>query len=673
MYPSTKFQIVDNSDIDQLTVPEDNGLDRPVFMQVFSADKGPEEWQNGIMGQDFYKLYGETPSFNKHGQPLCQAAAIINEGGRLLCKRVVDDEATLASVIVTAVVSKDYKPAEDADGNYVYTKTDGTTTTDKDDPDIDTSIITPGLEQYPGVVPKQVANVDLEYRDLASSNILTANGASTRAYLDGTVANAIESSLGHANTPAVAGADHDEFPLFVITDNGRGVSNKKIKILADTSAARPVDYIKYILYVNEGSTNLESMEFTFTDDVVELQRNLYLEQRIKSGSKQIRFKAFPSEIEAFVADVADIANIDIDEFRHADILNGLDLYGRSYDTIRMGYVKNVGDTTATPVNAFEALKSTNGVSLTGGDNGLFANAPMKSPTYATLVANAFSGISSAGDGDMIFDLDNTRVDVVFDADYPARVKRLIEGFVTFREDVFYFRDMGKNLESLRQIMNVDADNLKSRLCASYENSWNIIEPFSKKEVTVTCTYSLAQRFVKHFLDGRYRPFCGQLYSVTFPEVIEGTVNFIPKIVPDGTGILPDLGGDQKQIIDDARINYCGYYNGVLTMETDYTSQQRYTQLSWLHNVLLIQELIKAIRQRCPKIRYNFMEEEDLQKYQDDVQVVIDKFNTKFKSIKMEYVEDNIYKANKIFYAVLSVQLKDFIQAELFKITVLRNY
>ena len=176
-------------------------------------------------------------------------------------------------------------------------------------------------------------------------------------------------------------------------------------------------------------------------------------------------------------------------------------------------------------------------------------------------------------------------------------------------------------------------------------------------------YNLCQLFVGHFINGRHRPFMGQLYGITFPDVIRGTVNFTPKNTPKE---------DQKQEIDDLRINYAGYYQGLLTMETDYTSQNRSTQLSWLHTVLLIQELIKAIRARCAKIRYNFMDEDSLKKYEEDVQAVIDKFVSKFESITMEYVEDSVYKANKIFYAVISVQLKDFIQSELFKITVLRN-
>ena len=40
----------------------------------------------------------------------------------------------------------------------------------------------------------------------------------------------------------------------------------------------------------------------------------------------------------------------------------------------------------------------------------------------------------------------------------------------------------------------------------------------------------------------------------------------------------------------------------------------------------------------------------------------------FKTIDMEYVEDENYALNKVFYAVIKVSFKDFIQSEIFKLT-----
>ena len=123
-------------------------------------------------------------------------------------------------------------------------------------------------------------------------------------------------------------------------------------------------------------------------------------------------------------------------------------------------------------------------------------------------------------------------------------------------------------------------------------------------------------------------------------------------------------------MDDLRINYAGYYSNVLVLETEYTSQEDYTQLSYINNVLIVQQVIKAVRIACPKIRYSFIEGSDLERYKEDVQAILDKYAQFFKSISMEYVEDTTYAKNKIYYAVIRVTFKDFVQSEIFKLTAL---
>ena len=108
------------------------------------------------------------------------------------------------------------------------------------------------------------------------------------------------------------------------------------------------------------------------------------------------------------------------------------------------------------------------------------------------------------------------------------------------------------------------------------------------------------------------------------------------------------------------------------MDTEYTSQTAYTQLSWLNNVFEVQEVIKAIRSLCPKIRYSFMDGDDITQYKKDVQDVLDKYASKFKSLTIEYVEDASYASNKIIYAVIYVQFRNFIQTEHFRITALQS-
>ena len=74
---------------------------RPVFLTAAAFDRGPEKITT-VYGTDFYRLYGSSINFDKYGQAGIQAANIINNGGELLIKRVVADDATLANAVVVA-------------------------------------------------------------------------------------------------------------------------------------------------------------------------------------------------------------------------------------------------------------------------------------------------------------------------------------------------------------------------------------------------------------------------------------------------------------------------------------------------------------------------------------------------------------------------------------------
>lgn len=101
MYPATIFNWHDLSEIAVDTPVQID--DSPLFMQVFSCDKGTEEFIE-ISGADFANMYG-TMNFAKHGQSAIQAQAIVNNGGRLFAKRVVAPDSTIANLVLVANVT----------------------------------------------------------------------------------------------------------------------------------------------------------------------------------------------------------------------------------------------------------------------------------------------------------------------------------------------------------------------------------------------------------------------------------------------------------------------------------------------------------------------------------------------------------------------------------------
>ena len=615
MYPGLVFNIDDQSDISKISTEEK--VTAPLFMQVFTADKGTEDlaiWY----GKDFFKQYGDI-SFARHGQPLAQAANAITSGAQVLCKRVVAPDSTLANTIVNAKLASKEEQQVDAEGNPLYKTPSGEITTSANGDDGSTN------EAY----VKKVVSITYETTTVAG-NKNDINDLKSSAYAAGTYA---DTELGEDAT----------YPLFVITDIGRGVSAKKFRISPDFSASKTSDYMKYNLNVIEGTNVLETMQFAFDPSIVMNGKSISFENVVKTQSSQIKGFIFEDAIEAMINNLAEMTGTPVAELKNNDILFAHDKKGKALESI--------------VVDGDIDLTVSIGIPLASGSNGSFGTAPMKSEDYSKEIVKVFDGTFDKS----VYDVDNLKLDAIIDANYDVTVKRAIEALVTFREDTMYFRDLGLGLKTLSDIVDADLDSTRNRYCASFCNSYDVIDPYSKKQVTVTIGYSLARVLVNHFNNGCNRPLAGQLHEFIFPEIVEGTVNFLPIIIP---------GLDQKEALFDARINFISYFDGVPTMESEYTSQERYTAFSWINNTLAIQEVIKAIRTKCPKIRYSFMENEDLEKYQEDVNAVINKFSSNFHSIKLEYAADPVYEANNIFYAVIEVQFKKFVETELFKITAI---
>jgi hypothetical protein len=229
----------------------------------------------------------------------------------------------------------------------------------------------------------------------------------------------------------------------------------------------------------------------------------------------------------------------------------------------------------------------------------------------------------------------------------------------------YFRDQGLGVNTIDLINTNKAKETKSKFCATYPQSYDIIDPYTKKQISVTIGYSLAQMLVAHCSNSISYPIAGFKHNMIIKDAIYGTLSFTPTICPDPIG-------NQKEILEDMRVNYASYIDNQLVIESLYTSQEKLSQWSYINNVMSIQEVVKAIRMRCPAVRYTFIEGEDLERYRADVEEVIAPFRSNFKSLELDYVEDNTYSVSKIFYAALKVVYRDFIQTEWFKVTALAD-
>ena len=468
--------------------------------------------------------------------------------------------------------------------------------------------------------------------------------------------------------------DATDFPLFTIAAVGRGLSNIYFRIVPEYSSSKSSSVIKYSFEVWENSELLESILFTMNPEVIVDDVSQSIQAKVNDNSNQVRCKLFEDGVYGLVRALSRVGTvngtaINTSTMVNMDFINGYDRRG----TVALGnivtaavaagdedlltdYLANQpGDITV----AYN-LADVAGIPLVNGSYGTMGSAPiLNTAEYENLMLGAWGKNTDSEQFDpVIYDLDAYKPDAIFDCAFPISVKNAIIDVADFRGDVVFLADLGKTHKDLNSIITASLDINTSRYCALYHNFFNIIDPYTKKDITVTMPFLLAKRLVTHVSNGIGRPFAGLANNIYFPEILKGTVNFLPVEVP---------GEDQKQKLADASINYISYYDGTPVMETMYTNNDEYTQLSYLHNILAVQEVIKAIRSRCPRTRYTFLDGEDLEEYLTDAEAVVKQYATNFRSISIQYMADEKYEANNIFYATIVVQFRNFIQEEYFKI------
>ena len=583
----------------------------PLFLCAFSADKGSEEITD-LTYSEFKKMYGDTANFFKYGQPLLQAHQILAAGGRVLGKRIVAEDATLANLIITAEVTSQEVNKTNADGQQLYIGSDGQETTEVTDTLATTVYAT------------------VKY-DSVTYNVKT---------------------MAELETKAASLKTESVFPLFIISDNGRGVSVKKVRITPDYDTSKKLTYMLYKIAEIEGVSAVETQRFSMYPDAVNtingVRRNMVLDKHTMS---QLNAEMYTEGCSAFVEKLAEITGYSVDDLYTFDVL-----FGKTVKQKELGLIKI--DETCLDIT------SDYGMELKSGSNGKFGDAPfagtVASQEWADQAIAFFDGTFS----DEIFDLDQHKIDFCVDANYPDDVKAAIVKLADFREDFFYFRDLGLNINSITDVYEkvTDLNWTLTPFAGDYMSTYDIIDPFSHKQINVTMTYGLAPLLVNHYTTNVAAPIAGEFNNFVISDYVPGTLNIIPRVTPTV---------DQKEILDDLKVNFVNLTSDkLLAVQSTYTSQDHNGPLSYSSNVIVTQMVIKSIRRYCPKIRFMLMDANatDFGKYKTLIEDnVISRFTQYFKSIELIYTRDDEQIASKIFNASLYCYYRDFPQGEVFDV------
>lgn len=612
-YPRFRAEIIDQSQILEIETTTLNSGDITVIMQPYTSDKGTEEWEI-LQGFDGFTDVKGPMSFARHGQAQITLAEILRAGGIVLGKRMVSDDATLANVTLRARVVK----VGDASYLYFYT-----------------------------------TNVEncLDFKHAVGDN--NKFEADEAVQEDGTV----------------------DAPLITVAPMGRGASNIWFRINPEYNNSRSRNnYIQFTFEIYDGTKLLESHSVSMNPNIIINNVSQAMNPKVRSNTQQIQIQLYDDGVEAICTALAETAVMNdealtVAQLINLDFINGYDLKG----TTRIGGVVTVVDadedgsddwSTYMPSDIKDYvvdISGLDGVTLEGGSYGSMGAKPIKnSEEYEKILLGTFgANTNNTNYRPELYDLDMFKVDAIFDADWPFTVKNQVLNVVDFRGDMMYFADLGKTADNDTDIVDLASNIPYSRNVAIYHNYFNVYDPYTRREITVTLPYLLAIKMVQHLNNSVAAPFAGQANSLTFEnDIIPGTINYIPRIIP---------GRDSKQILTDANVNYISFYNTTPVLDTEFTNNEEYSQLSYLNNVMNVQQIIKRLRTEHPRKRYTFVDGDDLAKYIEDTQEIIDEYKSDYADIYVTYMYDPAYEQNKIFYATLTVRFKEFFDEEYFKI------
>ena len=607
-------------------VEEENeyNYDGPVYCIACATPKGTEKLTRVKAAtnkkDDNFTIPFGRPNFKKYGQSSIMAGILAQDGAEIIFKRLVAEDSLLAnlSLFLKIIIEEKQLTNDEGFNLYIDSITGLQTTVAEGNTPLTTKIIKlmPTCKSYPNMksIDEIVPVVRASYNE----------------------------------TEMI-------FPIWTITDIGRGVSAKKIRISPDYHASKRLSAVRYNLEIIENSARIEYMNFYLNPSIISNNMSQDIETVVSNKSQQINAKFYEDYYDLFVAKLAELLGISDED----DIAN-LECQDLLFCKTKNGSANIENYEVYSTDEDYSNISSAFGLALDNGSNGAFGDSPLTAPEYKEQLLAFYNGDLT----DDIYDIDNYKIDIFPDAGFDLDVKLAILELCEYRMS-FAFLDMGTEYNTYRDILETamiwNEEGLNSYFGELNHLWYKILDPYSKRHITVTNTLELCELAINHFENGRKNPFAGQLYSMKYKRIIPGTQNYIPINTRDE---------DKRQAFIDARINYAVLYKDVLYQETQVTLQTNVSEACNINNIFNVLQVVNKIREVCPQERYSYIDGEDLTDYNQTINDrVISKYKSGFKTLNLVYLQDEEAKANKQYYAAINASFYDFEQNEIYDIYI----
>lgn len=653
----THINYYDNSQIDEIEEVEVRN-NAPVIMACFGADKGTEEMFD-LAGNNFIKMFGD-PNYKKYGQVSIQTRRYVDNGARVIGKRVVAEDAKLAHTIVFANMYVTREHILDEEGKKKYITADGTIVSYDEEEN---------QEEIKAAIPYLKSTVNLSYSTGTVDDGVTSvekikaamekpeEGWTKTKIID--IETSTEEDTKYLKTIDPEGNEVDievvNYPLFAIFDCGRGNSSKRFRLVPEYKLSKNLSFMYYTLTGLEGGNEIDTVTFAMVPDTI--VNKACIDMNSVSNADLRYIKAYQNEdaFFDFVSDMADMADISVEDLVANDPIFGCNRKGNAYEGIVLSE------------DSID-LQSITGQDLKEGSNGSWGDSPASDMAQRDVYYKAIEDFYKGKYTEDIYDIDSYQIDIISDAAFPKPVKKAIAELIDYRKDALFIRDYSvpcadtvgiTSPETIEDIKVIREDEIyfpHQLNVTDYIGAWEVIDIYSKKQVAVSGLYSIVPLIMDKLKNNISAPLAGQRNGAVIDEIIKGTLNYKPRVTPSV---------NEKDDLEDLRTNFGSYYRDQYVLETLYTSQDEYTQLSFSNNVLAMQRVIKALRTFFPAVRYAVItSDDDIAQITSQVNSMLENYSSMFKELKFSYIGDGKYVANKIYRAKLTYRFNDFFQAEI---------
>ena len=429
------------------------------------------------------------------------------------------------------------------------------------------------------------------------------------------------------------------FPVFYVVDNGRGDSQKRFRFVPDTATSKDLNNLYYNIFTYVGNNRIEQAYGSLNPSVIfgDTRYGLNVDT-----SEQMYYDTIPGVYDDMINMISELTGYSVAEVNKWDLVTGTNSRGSAISGFTLD-------------DDSVDLSATTGIPLEGGSNGAFGDTPFGTKEWSDQAIRLLDGSFD----NIIYDVDVYRLTAAFDANYPDEVKDALADLVNFREDFFYFRDYGIDVDSYSSIVekyNSFDPRRYTRYIGDYYTTYQIYDPETRVRERVTMMYDFARVAASRFANAAHLPLAGYANNMILTSAINGTINFTPRVLPSV---------DQKQLLKDMRLNYAIFEDGNCIVQSLFTSQKDYTQLSYANNVIAIQETVRTVRITCPKNRFTFSSGSDFTSYANAVNSVLQQFKSNFNTLYFDYQKDPVKGSQKLFYASIIYSFNNWVEDEHF--------